>query len=121
MTPIRAAPVLFLLCCASASAAVVKSTAIGCRIEADAKTLDSLRAKGNADGFDALSNTRIGTGDCATFARGTLVTVEGKHPPLLCARLEGGLDCFWLPERTLSLENPAPEEHKTTGNRSIKF
>ncbi len=110
------------LCCAeSVSAAAVKAVTVGCRTEADARTLETMRAHGNADGFDALSQTKIAQAACATFARGTTITIETSKAPLMCVRLEGDLGCFWVPDRAISRESPAPEEHKTTGNRTLKF
>jgi hypothetical protein len=100
---LRNAGLAAVLCCSSASAAVLTSAALGCKAPSDAIKAATLRVKKDAAGLAAFSQPLIASRSCMVFAKGVTIGIDEKQLPLSCVRLTGDLDCYWVPDALVDL------------------
>ena len=93
-------------------AAVLKMTTFGCKAEADATKAIGFQVRKDSAGLDKFTAPKVAAGDCVAFGRGVSINPETKRPPLVCVRLSGDLDCYWVAESLVDLNPPQTDEQK---------
>ena len=114
----RLAPVLLpivtaLLPADAAHADALRSAAIGCSTPADAEKIAALQERHDRAGAEAIGRPLLASRACLDFAKGRVVDVDERRPPLACIRLPGDLSCYWV---TLAALDEHPGE-KGKGGR----
>jgi hypothetical protein len=97
-----------------AEAAAVKTMTYGCKSEADANKALMLQAKKDTSGLEGFTKPKIASGECIAFGRGVTVDPERTKAALTCARLTGGLDCYWMADYLIEL-HPSDQRQNPMG------
>jgi hypothetical protein len=108
--------ILALALPASAQAANVANSIVGCKAKAGTQTVAEFMAKNDNAGLEKLKTAKIKAGDCSFLSKGMAITIDKKDGQYLCVRPSGGLDCFWAPAIAIN-QNPT-EPEKTPASRS---
>ena len=104
----------------SVDAAVLKMTTFGCKAEADATKAIGFQVRKDSAGLDKFTAPKVAAGECVAFGRGVSINAETKKPPLVCVRLSGDLNCYWVADSLVDLNPPqtdAPKPGRGGGRR----